>query len=190
MAIRRAVPPDARDHDPRRHRPLRQLLSAASARSTCRSRSGSSRSEASGTACRFWPSWARTSSATTSRAATTASTPRFPIFSRCRSSLTGTLGRLHPHPATDPHASGRSSTSASPAPSPASSSRPGVDGRDVPVAGGRRCPQDFAGAVYEFGEPLLFKAVAWLTFGPVPEATPSTCIPWRSPRGSACSRRR
>ena len=30
-------------------------------------------------------------------------------------------------------------------------------------------PKDFDGAVYELGEPLLFKAVAWLTFGPVPE---------------------
>src|SRR5262245_35940 len=30
-------------------------------------------------------------------------------------------------------------------------------------------PKDFDGAVYELGEPLLFKAAAWLTFGPVPE---------------------
>jgi membrane-associated protease RseP (regulator of RpoE activity) len=30
-------------------------------------------------------------------------------------------------------------------------------------------PKDFEGAVYELGEPLLFKAVAWLTFGPVPD---------------------
>jgi membrane-associated protease RseP (regulator of RpoE activity) len=30
-------------------------------------------------------------------------------------------------------------------------------------------PKDFNGAVYELGEPLLFKAAAWLTFGPVPE---------------------
>ena len=30
-------------------------------------------------------------------------------------------------------------------------------------------PKDFSGPVYELGEPLLFKAVAWLTFGPVPE---------------------
>jgi hypothetical protein len=30
-------------------------------------------------------------------------------------------------------------------------------------------PKDFHGAVYELGEPLLFKAAAWLTFGPVPE---------------------
>ena len=30
-------------------------------------------------------------------------------------------------------------------------------------------PKNFEGAVYELGEPLLFKAAAWLTFGPVPE---------------------
>jgi membrane-associated protease RseP (regulator of RpoE activity) len=30
-------------------------------------------------------------------------------------------------------------------------------------------PTDFKGPVYELGEPLLFKAIAWLTFGPVPE---------------------
>src|SRR4029434_4432878 len=30
-------------------------------------------------------------------------------------------------------------------------------------------PKDFDGPVYELGEPLLFKAVAWLTFGPVPD---------------------
>jgi membrane-associated protease RseP (regulator of RpoE activity) len=30
-------------------------------------------------------------------------------------------------------------------------------------------PKDFKGPVYELGEPLLFKAIAWLTFGPVPE---------------------
>lgn len=30
-------------------------------------------------------------------------------------------------------------------------------------------PKNFDGAVYELGEPLLFKAVAWLTFGAVPE---------------------
>jgi len=30
-------------------------------------------------------------------------------------------------------------------------------------------PKDFDGAVYELGEPLLFKAAAWLTFGLVPE---------------------
>jgi len=28
-------------------------------------------------------------------------------------------------------------------------------------------PQDFSGPVFELGEPLLFKAAAWLTFGPV-----------------------
>src|SRR5262245_12924285 len=30
-------------------------------------------------------------------------------------------------------------------------------------------PKNFDGAVYELGEPLLFKAAAWLTFGTVPE---------------------
>jgi membrane-associated protease RseP (regulator of RpoE activity) len=30
-------------------------------------------------------------------------------------------------------------------------------------------PKDFNGPVYELGEPLLFKAVAWLTFGAVPD---------------------
>jgi membrane-associated protease RseP (regulator of RpoE activity) len=30
-------------------------------------------------------------------------------------------------------------------------------------------PRDFEGTVYELGEPLLFQAAAWLTFGPVPE---------------------
>jgi membrane-associated protease RseP (regulator of RpoE activity) len=30
-------------------------------------------------------------------------------------------------------------------------------------------PKDFQGVVVELGEPLLFKAAAWLTFGPVPE---------------------
>jgi len=30
-------------------------------------------------------------------------------------------------------------------------------------------PKDFEGQLYELGEPLLFKAAAWLTFGPVPE---------------------
>src|SRR5262245_19060354 len=30
-------------------------------------------------------------------------------------------------------------------------------------------PKNFEGTVYELGEPLLFKAAAWLTFGPVPE---------------------
>ena len=30
-------------------------------------------------------------------------------------------------------------------------------------------PKDFDGPVYELGEPLLFKAAAWLTFGPVPD---------------------
>jgi membrane-associated protease RseP (regulator of RpoE activity) len=30
-------------------------------------------------------------------------------------------------------------------------------------------PKDFNGVVYELGEPLLFKAAAWLTFGSVPE---------------------
>ncbi len=30
-------------------------------------------------------------------------------------------------------------------------------------------PKEFKGPVYELGEPLLFKAIAWLTFGPVPE---------------------
>jgi membrane-associated protease RseP (regulator of RpoE activity) len=30
-------------------------------------------------------------------------------------------------------------------------------------------PKNFEGTVYELGEPLLFKAAAWLTFGPVPD---------------------
>jgi len=30
-------------------------------------------------------------------------------------------------------------------------------------------PRDFQGVVFELGEPLLFKAAAWLTFGPVAE---------------------
>jgi membrane-associated protease RseP (regulator of RpoE activity) len=30
-------------------------------------------------------------------------------------------------------------------------------------------PKDFQGVLVELGEPLLFKAAAWLTFGPVPE---------------------
>ena len=30
-------------------------------------------------------------------------------------------------------------------------------------------PKDFQGVLIELGEPLLFKAVAWLTFGPVPD---------------------
>jgi membrane-associated protease RseP (regulator of RpoE activity) len=30
-------------------------------------------------------------------------------------------------------------------------------------------PKDFQGVLVELGEPLLFKAVAWLAFGPVPE---------------------
>jgi membrane-associated protease RseP (regulator of RpoE activity) len=30
-------------------------------------------------------------------------------------------------------------------------------------------PKDFNGPVYELGEPLLFKAIAWLTFGSVPD---------------------
>jgi membrane-associated protease RseP (regulator of RpoE activity) len=30
-------------------------------------------------------------------------------------------------------------------------------------------PQDFKGAVFELGEPLLFKAAEWLTFGTIPD---------------------
>ena len=32
-----------------------------------------------------------------------------------------------------------------------------------------RVPEQFAGQVLELGEPLLFKAASWLTFGPVPD---------------------
>ncbi len=32
-------------------------------------------------------------------------------------------------------------------------------------------PKDFQGVLIELGEPLLFKAAAWLTFGPVPEGS-------------------
>ena len=32
-----------------------------------------------------------------------------------------------------------------------------------------RVPEQFAGQVFELGEPLLFKAATWLTFGPVPD---------------------
>ena len=147
------------------------LLRASSSTSARRRpdlvRISSSSSTASGTASRFSPSSARTSSATTSPAATTASTRRCPIFSRRRF--------------RSPARSAPSSASARSIPSKRELFDIGIAG---PIAGFlvavpvlllgmslsrvMALPADTSGFV-ELGEPLLFKAVAWLFWGTPPD---------------------
>ena len=127
--------------------------------------------------------------AITSRAATTASTRRCPTSCRRRCRSPGTLGafiRIR-----------------QPIPDKRELFDIGIAG---PIAGFLvavpvlfigmslsrvvRIPADASGGL-ELGEPLLFKASAWLCLGhDRPTATRSTCIRWRSPAGSACWRRR